>query len=339
MDPVQTFLDDPLRVLRTIRFATRFNFEIVDEIHQAILSEETGTKIKNALAVKVTFERIGREVDQMLEGSNPELSIKYLYDYHIFSHVLKFPKECAELQDVQKVDELTYGTLKICEILGRLFKSIKSNSGFLSIHWPKEEELNEIQRNTFYSGILVPFRSYEYTIKKGQKPKTESVVAYVMYESLKQPNKAKNFAVNCLANLDSFLSLANKEEFDSIEVGTLVKTLGEQLEPTFLLAIATEYFSEHLNGTSEDIDIVVLDEYCAKYERFYQKMKEHKIDKAHHIVPLMNGKDVMKLYDIKGGEILKKLLDEVFKWQLQYPEGTKEELEKFMLENKEEFLN
>ncbi len=35
LEPLQTFLDDPLRVLRTIRFATRFDFKIAEEIFPA----------------------------------------------------------------------------------------------------------------------------------------------------------------------------------------------------------------------------------------------------------------------------------------------------------------
>jgi len=35
LDPLQTFLDDPLRILRTVRFATRFDFRIVPDIIEA----------------------------------------------------------------------------------------------------------------------------------------------------------------------------------------------------------------------------------------------------------------------------------------------------------------
>ena len=35
LEPLQTFLDDPLRILRTIRFATRFDFQIVPDIFEA----------------------------------------------------------------------------------------------------------------------------------------------------------------------------------------------------------------------------------------------------------------------------------------------------------------
>jgi tRNA nucleotidyltransferase (CCA-adding enzyme) len=40
LPPKQTFMDDPLRVLRCIRFASRFNFEIVDDIIETVKDKE-----------------------------------------------------------------------------------------------------------------------------------------------------------------------------------------------------------------------------------------------------------------------------------------------------------
>lgn len=40
LQPVQTFLDDPLRILRVIRFASRFNYKILDGIWEAFKLEE-----------------------------------------------------------------------------------------------------------------------------------------------------------------------------------------------------------------------------------------------------------------------------------------------------------
>jgi tRNA nucleotidyltransferase (CCA-adding enzyme) len=192
MEPLQTFIDDPLRILRTIRFATRFGFTIVDGIHEAI----NDPKIKEALALKVSLERIGKETDLMLEGQNPADSIKLLYDYKIFSHILKFPKTCESLQNEEYVDKLTYGSYKICQVLGHLFKEIKSNPKFMGISWPEGDQLKELQKNTFYSGILTPFRTFEYSTPKGKKSKIDKVITYVMHESLKQPNKGNNFTTD-----------------------------------------------------------------------------------------------------------------------------------------------
>lgn len=40
LEPLQTFRDDPLRVLRCVRFASRFGYELVDELKQAVRNEE-----------------------------------------------------------------------------------------------------------------------------------------------------------------------------------------------------------------------------------------------------------------------------------------------------------
>lgn len=165
-------MDDPLRVLRTIRFSTRFDFKIVDEIHEAI----SHPSIRESLATKVSVERIGKEIDFMFSGDNPEEAVEYFYKYKIFSLLLKFPQTCEPLQSNETVRSLSHGSLRICQILGKLFKEIKVNGTFMGIKWPEGGELKEFQKNLFYTAILASFRNFEYTIKKGKKSRKEKVV-------------------------------------------------------------------------------------------------------------------------------------------------------------------
>lgn len=109
LDPLQTFLDDPLRILRTVRFATRFDFRIVPDIIEAAHDP----KVREALVTKVTYERLGKEMDLMLLGHIPASSIKYLYDFGIIQLLYRFPQSCIELQDPKLVERLIFESLKI----------------------------------------------------------------------------------------------------------------------------------------------------------------------------------------------------------------------------------
>ena len=74
LDPLQTFLDDPLRVLRTIRFANRFEFEILTDI----ITAAQDPQVRESFLNKVSYERYGIELDKMFEGNKPEKSAALL---------------------------------------------------------------------------------------------------------------------------------------------------------------------------------------------------------------------------------------------------------------------
>ena len=62
--PLQTFRDDPLRVLRAVRFASRLGYEIAAEDEEAMGE----SSIKDALKLKISRERVGVEIIKMLKG-------------------------------------------------------------------------------------------------------------------------------------------------------------------------------------------------------------------------------------------------------------------------------
>ena len=64
LEPLQTFTDDPLRVLRLVRFASRLEFAI-DPNTELFMGDK---KVLESLKVKISRERVGIELEKMLKG-------------------------------------------------------------------------------------------------------------------------------------------------------------------------------------------------------------------------------------------------------------------------------
>ncbi len=71
LDPDITFSDDPLRMMRCIRFATQLHFQIEEDTYDAL--------IRNAYRIKiVSGERIKDELNKIMMAKNPSIGFDYL---------------------------------------------------------------------------------------------------------------------------------------------------------------------------------------------------------------------------------------------------------------------
>jgi len=64
LEPFHTFRDDPLRVLRLVRFSSRLGFTI-DQASRDMMGDP---RVLDALTRKISRERVGIEVEKMLRG-------------------------------------------------------------------------------------------------------------------------------------------------------------------------------------------------------------------------------------------------------------------------------
>lgn len=94
LEPNVTFSDDPLRMMRAIRFATQLNFDIVPEVFDAI------TAMKDRIRI-VSQERITDELNKIILAPVPSYGFKLLYQCGILQEI--FP-EFVELQGVETMD-------------------------------------------------------------------------------------------------------------------------------------------------------------------------------------------------------------------------------------------
>jgi tRNA nucleotidyltransferase (CCA-adding enzyme) len=70
LDPVETLLDDPLRALRAVRFASRFHFHL----HHDLVKACKDPRVHNQLNTKISPERCASELKNMISGPQPVLA-------------------------------------------------------------------------------------------------------------------------------------------------------------------------------------------------------------------------------------------------------------------------
>jgi putative nucleotidyltransferase with HDIG domain len=110
LDPTQTFIDDQLRMMRAIRFATQLKFHIHPETFHAIE--------KNAERIRIiSKERIIDELNKIVLSETPSIGFRLLFDSGLLQ--LIFP-QMVELAGAEFVDGMGhkdnfYHTLKVLD--------------------------------------------------------------------------------------------------------------------------------------------------------------------------------------------------------------------------------
>ena len=112
LEPSQTFSDDPLRMMRAIRFATQLNFTIEERTWQGIIDSAARIKI-------ISQERITDELNKIIASPKPSIGFDLLYKCGLLQ--LIFP-QMVELAGAEYKDGLGhkdnfYHTLQVLDNL------------------------------------------------------------------------------------------------------------------------------------------------------------------------------------------------------------------------------
>jgi tRNA nucleotidyltransferase/poly(A) polymerase len=119
LDPVQTFNDDPLRVLRAIRFSTRYGFSLEPSLIEAARAPQ----LREIFLRKISRERIRIELDKMLgitgfedgTSSRPALALLTAYELDLFPVIFSIPepKEHIRLTGTVPLSSLSQSKSKV----------------------------------------------------------------------------------------------------------------------------------------------------------------------------------------------------------------------------------
>ncbi|MCY4267902.1 MAG: HD domain-containing protein, partial [Flavobacteriaceae bacterium] len=98
LEPSKTFSDDPLRILRAIRFATRLEFNIEPKTVAGIQNNRHRLEI-------VSRERIVDELHKILSTPKPSIGLKLLDEYGILELLIP---EVTNLKGIEEIDGYTH---------------------------------------------------------------------------------------------------------------------------------------------------------------------------------------------------------------------------------------
>lgn len=308
LDPRKTFLDDPLRCLRLIRFAANYGFYFDKCTLDAMKDED----LKIALKTKISRERIGVEFRKMMinrRGLLGALNALELLRAVDFSCIF-------DLGDT-KVDQFWLDIHKE-QLSVDILHSIDNIIKFLPLvnNQMNVENCLKVDENTtllfFISLILSNWKDARLKVGKQEN----YVTYYCVLNGLKLPSKlAENVSLIIRNSLQTRNLTDNFPTKRSDIAKQLIIPFQDKWELNLVINCILEIFE------TGDIDPCV-----AKYKNRINSIHQMNLQDAYNEQILLNGKDIMATFNKKPGAWIKPVTEQLLAWQLDHPGCSRDDM-------------
>ena len=286
LDPDITFSDDPLRMLRCIRFATRLNFQIEDETFEAL--ERNAERIRI-----ISAERINEELNKILMTKTPSRGFVDLQRCGLLQIIMPelAVMDMVEARNGKAHKNNFYHTLEVLD-------NVAKANGDLWLRWaallhdigkPKSKRWDNQQGWTFHSHNYIGAKMVPGIFRKLKLP---------MDQKMKYVQKLVELHMRPIA-------IADNEVTDSA-VRRLVNDAGDDIDDLMVLCEAD------ITSKNQVRKQRFRDNYTLVREKI-EDLKER--DYKRLLQPVIDGNEIMQLFNLKPcrevGELKQYLKDAV----------------------------
>ena len=281
LDPEITFSDDPLRMMRCIRFATQLNFQIEDETFEALQHMADRIKI-------VSGERIEVELNKIMMAPHPSIGFEYLQRSGLLQIILP---ELSVLDIVEKKEGRAhknnfYHTLEVLENV------VKAQDGLAS------------QPSPFNSRLYLRWGALLHDIGKTRSKRWEPGTGWTfhnhniigakmvpgIFRRLKLPMGAEMKYVQKLVDLHMRPQVIADSEVTDSAVRRLLNDAGDDIDDLMMLCEAD------ITSKNEVKKKMFLENFRMVREKLADlKEKDYK----RLLQPVIDGNEIMELFHLK----------------------------------------